>query len=97
MPKKLLMLAMSPKKGIVETSDIHDALDRALDWLQISPNCWLLFTSSDSDKWFDRIKKITEKWGDNFLIMELNPHHRQGWLKSSVWDWINERTDEVDN
>lgn len=95
MSKKIFMLTITPKNRPLEEIDIYSALDKALDWLKISPSCWLIFTSSDSEVWFDRIRKVTEKWGDNFLIMELNPHNKQGWLKSSVWDWINDHKSKI--
>jgi hypothetical protein len=87
--KKFLHLAVSPiDPG--QQALIEEQLNRAGDWLRYLPNCWLIYTSRPAKVWYSRLSSIEGlKNSSNFFICEVDLHNRGGWLKKTVWEWIN--------
>lgn len=71
----------APSKGI------QKVLDKALDWVRYAPNCYIVYTSSDVEHWYARLREVIDE-ADNIFVVELNIENRQGWLPKSVWEWI---------
>lgn len=72
---------------------LEPVFGKALDWLRYSDTCWIVYTSSDADKWYRRLKpEIGEK--DNILIIKADPSERQGYMPKTVWDWFKKPRDD---
>ncbi len=70
-----------------KTDELVPVFDLAIDWIRYSSNCWIVWTTSEPVKWFERLKpKLGPK--DHMLIVAIDLSCRQGWLPRSVWDWI---------
>jgi hypothetical protein len=67
---------------------LQEQLNNALDWVRYAPNCYILYTTTDAQTWYSRLKAIVHA-DDSILIVEINLTNRQGWLPKYVWDWIN--------
>lgn len=60
----------------------------AIDWIRYSPNCWILYTTTGADWWYERIRHhMTKK--DRVFIAELDLRDKAGWLDKWVWNWLN--------
>ncbi len=73
--------------GPTKVKELEVAFNQGLDWIRIAPNAWLVWTTSDPEKWFGRLKpKINND--DHMYIFEIDIDARKGWAPKSVWDWI---------
>jgi len=71
---------------------LDDAFDKGLDWVRYADSCYIVWTSSDVEKWYKRLKPFL-KLGEHLFIVGIDIENRQGWLPKWVWEWINkERT-----
>jgi hypothetical protein len=76
--------------GIPKNKEIEQKVSKALDWIRYAPNCWILYTTTDAQEWFKRIKPLLGP-GDHVLIHKLDRMgviDHQGWLPRKVWDWF---------
>jgi len=76
--------------GKTKAKELEPTFNSALDWIRYAPNCWIVWTSSDADKWFSRLKPHLGPQ-DNMLICQIDPDDCQGWLEQWVWDWLNKK------
>jgi hypothetical protein len=68
-------------------TEIQKVLDKAVDWVQYAPNCWLVWTSSSPKRWYGRLKEHLNE-GDHLFICEINIEERSGWMPKAFWDFI---------
>jgi hypothetical protein len=87
MTAKFLHLSFNFEGRPPRTKAIETELDKALDWIQYAPNCYLLYTLRDAQIWYSRLKKKVRE-DDSIFVVELNMENRQGWLPTEVWEWI---------
>jgi hypothetical protein len=69
---------------------IQAKMDLAIDWFRITPNLWILYTSSDEDKWQVRLKPLVDPGGALFISL-LNIERYNGWMTQKFWDWIEKK------
>ena len=71
-----------------DVDKLKSKLDLAIDWLRVVPGCYFIHTTSDSDKWYERIK--TALPNNRFFItqIDISSGEYSGWLPSKKWDWI---------
>jgi hypothetical protein len=69
------------------TKEIQSVLNKARDWVRYAPNNYILYTTSDVEVWYNRLKKVIHE-DDSVFIVEINIENRQGWIPGKVWDWI---------
>ncbi len=62
--------------------------NKALDWVTYAPNCWILYTTTDKEIWFDRLKKIVNADASIFII-EFDRNNRTGYMPTRIWEWLN--------
>lgn len=74
-------------RGAPKIEELLPAFNQALDWVRYAPNCWIVWTTSSTEKWFARLKPhLTDD--DHMLIATLDLQDYNGWLPQWVWDWI---------
>lgn len=73
-----------------DTKLLKEQLDLALDWLRVVPGTYFLYTNSDVDKWFNRIKKALPN--NRFMITKIDISNNDyvGYLPTEKWDWIRQ-------
>lgn len=71
-------------------AQVEEKMNLAVDWYYIKTGLWLVYTTSDEEKWYSRLKPLT-KPGGHVFICKLNVSHRQGWMKNSFWKWIRRK------
>jgi len=87
MPKaKFYMAYIQPRKD-VEYETIEEKMNLANDWFRVSDELWILYTTSDADKWHSRLKPFVDPDGYLF-VSKLDVTQRQGWMKKSFWKWL---------
>jgi hypothetical protein len=72
------------------TAKMRKTLDRAIDWIEITPSSWLLWTSTSSSGWLKRFRETNISF-ENIFIVEVNPADRAGMMPQAVWDFIQKR------
>jgi hypothetical protein len=65
------------------------------DWYRINSRLWILYSTSDSEKWFRRLQGIVKEAGKLF-VCKLDISDRQGWMSKDFWDWFRKH-EEVDS
>jgi len=73
--------------GEAKITELKPIFDKAIDWVRYSPNCWIIWTSSEPEKWYERLKPQLGS-GDHLFICAIDLSERQGWLPKTIWDWI---------
>ena len=86
--KQFLHVSFRFKGEDSKIGTLEPVFDKALDWYRYAPNCWILWTSSSAQAWYQRLKPHLEP-GDHMLIVRLDMSERQGWLSKSTWNWLN--------
>lgn len=67
-------------------------LNKALDWIRYTPTTCLLYTKTDVETWYARLRKVIDE-KDNIFVVELNiENSRAG--SQSLFGNGSRRTDE---
>lgn len=70
--------------------ELKPVFDLALDWVRYAPNCWIVYTTSTPQAWYERLKPKLHTH-DSVFICELNLQNNFGSLHKFVWDWLNKK------
>ena len=73
-----------------DTLLLRERLDNCLDWSRLFANTYILHTTSDREKLFNRFKPILGNSSFFIAEIELQKNNYTGWLKQSTWDRIKE-------
>lgn len=84
--KHFVIISVATGKDKV-TDRIRPLLDRAIDWIEISPLSWLAWTSSSSVAWLKRLKSSSVTF-DSVFVIEVNPSDRAGEMPNNFWEFI---------
>ena len=79
----------------VSLDDLKKVIDNALHWYRLNSKVWIVYTTSDAEKWYGRLKKFVEING-NIFICRLDISDRQGWMNKEFWRWLHEMEDKYD-
>lgn len=87
---------MNPRRFVIVVADfrtepsesrLKELLDRAIDWAQVTPGTWILWTSSSPKQWYGRFKPLMGK-SDHVFIAEVNADNRGGFMPRAFWEFI---------
>ena len=81
-----LHIYVTPKSG-VSSESIEAKLNLAIDWYRYVNNSYIVYTTSDIEKWMGRLKPLVESDG-RLLIFEIKVNSRNGWMNQAFWDWL---------
>jgi hypothetical protein len=70
--------------------DLKKKMDLALNWYRVTERVWVLYTSSDAEKWYARLSTLVKDDG-NLFICKLDTSDRQGWMSERFWEWMRKR------
>jgi hypothetical protein len=87
----LYHIYVSPKAGVTQ-EQVEKKLNQAVDWYRYNQGSYVVFTTSDEDKWFARLAPLVKPEGYLF-ICKFDPSHRHGWMAESFWKWFQEKRD----
>ena len=77
-----------------DTEAIKKTFGKAIDWIYYMPNCWLVLTSSSTERWYARLLPLLGD-DDTMLISEVRPNDLCGWLGRWVIDWIDKAQEKI--
>ena len=73
----------------------YEALEKQMnlsyDWYRINNNLWILYTTSDQDKWYSRLQPLC----DYVFVCKLDVSQRHGWMTRAFWRWLRREVDET--
>lgn len=69
-------------------------MDLSIDWYRIKENLWVLYSTSDAEKWYSRLSPLVKEDGSIF-ICKLDVDNRQGWMSNNFWKWIRREKDDT--
>jgi hypothetical protein len=75
------------RKSDVTAEDVEKKINLAVDWIRLSPSFWIVYTTSDADKWQARLRPFVEP-GGRLFICKLDLSDRQGWAPQKFWEWL---------
>lgn len=78
-----------PKEGITQ-EEVEKKINLALDWFRYDNSVYVVYSTSDINKWMTRLRPIVEKDGRLF-VCELNHTNRNGWMNKSFWNWLRKQ------
>lgn len=69
--------------------EIEKKMNLAVDWYRIEETVWVLYTTSDAEKWCSRLLSLVQGEGDGYLLVaKLDVEDRQGWMTNQFWKWL---------
>lgn len=73
------------------SNNLDKKLDLALDWLKLMPGVYFISSTSDVNKWYERIKAALPN--NRFFItkVDISNDDYVGWLSRTKWDWIKKK------
>ncbi len=75
--------------GAPKIDELTPAFNLALDWLRYAPNCWVVWTSSSPEQWYERLRPYLTN-NDHMFISTLDLRQGYyGWLPQWAWDWLS--------
>jgi hypothetical protein len=74
-------------------AQIEAKLDLALDWVRYDNGLYVVYTTSDVDRWYQRLSPLV-KPGGRVFICELDLENRQGWMSKGFWAWVRKYDEE---
>lgn len=77
---------IKPKDGI-SLEEVEKKMNLALDWFRYDSTCYVVYSTSNTDKWIERLKPLVDPKGRLF-ICELNIQKRNGWMTRDFWNWL---------
>jgi hypothetical protein len=76
----------------VTLDQVEEKMDLANDWFRVKADLWIVYSTSDTEKWYSRLSPFVKTNG-NVFICKLDVDERQGWMNKSFWSWLK-REDE---
>jgi hypothetical protein len=80
--------------GESDTEALKKVFSKAVDWIYYMPNCWLVLTTSDINRWYARLQPLLGDL-DIMLIAEIKPEEISGWIGRWVIDWVEKSQDRI--
>ena len=74
--------------------DVTKIMNNSLDWYRVEETLWILYTTSDAEKWYARLSPVAKESG-NFFICKLDTSLRQGWMSKHFWSWLKREKPET--
>ena len=82
------------RKSDVSYDAVKEKMDQSVDWYRIDETLWVLYTTSDAEKWYGRLSPLVKDSG-NVFICKLDITTRQGWMNKDFWSWIRREKKET--
>ncbi|SHN02018.1 hypothetical protein [Phytopseudomonas punonensis] len=75
------------KNSDATLEQIEDKMNLANDWYRVNSDLWIVYSTSDPEKWYSRLSPLVKKDG-NVFICKLEVKDRQGWMNRTFWRWL---------
>jgi hypothetical protein len=81
-----LHIYINPKTD-VSNDKVETQINLAVDWFRYASDSYVVYTTSDIEKWMGRLKPLVEP-GGRLLIFEIKVNRRNGWMTEDFWEWL---------
>ena len=82
---------LSPKPGVTR-EHIEEVLSISIDWMRYDDKCWVVYSTSNPEKWHARLKKFVHP--DGFLwVVKLDIKGNFGFMPQPLWTWLAVKRD----
>ena len=68
--------------------DLYDTIKSAPSWAHAMDSLWFISTNESVDVWSTRLRQVIDD-NDWLFVVDITGQPRQGWMKKSIWEWIN--------
>ena len=72
MAKRFLHIFFDFSDADPQVEKLQPVFDKAIDWLRYMPTCWIVWTSTSAEKWFERLRPLI-KDTDELFIVAIDP------------------------
>ncbi len=83
---QFLHVFIDPKPEITR-EQIEARMNLAVDWFRYHRGVYILYTTSEVDKWYSRLEDFVKPNGSLF-ICKLDITVRNGWMSKTFWEWL---------
>ena len=77
------------RKNDMTYEGVEKKMNHALDWYRIRKDLWIVYSTSDPEKWYERLESLVKDSG-NLFVCQLEVNNRQGWMPKKFWEWLEE-------
>ena len=84
MAKADFYMAYVSRKKEVDYETLEAKMNLSLDWYRVNDSLWILYTTSNHEKWYSRLKPLC----NYVFVCRLDTDQRQGWMKKAFWRWL---------
>jgi hypothetical protein len=75
--------------GKPKVDELEPVFNKALDWMRYTNDCWLVWTTSTPQQWYQRLKPhLAEEDSCLITTIDLSRGKRSGQLSNWQWQWI---------
>jgi len=85
-------VAYIKRRADVTFDDVKKKMDLAYDWFRIGETLWVLYSTSDTEKLYQRLAPLVKDSGSLF-ICKLDETERIGWMDKEFWKWMDRGKD----
>ena len=75
------------KPNTSNKEELEKKLSLAIDWYRYDTGLYVVYTTSEVEKWQERLLTFVKDDGKLF-ICELQITNRNGWMNKDFWEWI---------
>jgi len=75
-------------RGPTKVQELEPIFNQGVDWVRYAPNCWIVWTTSNAETWYSRLKPSLGP-NDTMLIIRVDRSERHGWLPKWIWEWLD--------
>ena len=96
MSGKFLHIYINPRSDFTR-EQIEEKLNLALDWYRYSRTNWIVYTSSDVEVWYSRLKIFvisdsdSDKESGAIFIAPIDIDKCNGFMSKSLWSWLRKK------
>lgn len=73
----------------VNVEDIKSMMADAHDWYRYGEYSWIIYTSLNSERWFEKLKVFIQPNDGCIFISKLDIHDCKGYMDGRLWEWID--------
>lgn len=88
--RHLILIKLDLDDGESSSETFATTLALSLDWIELCPGMWLVYTTSSSKKWVERFRKKIGT-SSRIFVIEVNPNDRAGRWATDVWQFIKDK------
>lgn len=79
-------------RGAAKVSELEPIFNKALDWIKLGANSWVLWTSRNAGEWQSTLQPLLGT-DDTLFVAELTlqtiGENYSGWQYKWVWEWFD--------